>query len=313
MCASALPGAPDILEAADLTVGARLGGRQIEVIRRLSFRLGAGRILGLVGESGAGKSMIGRAIVGALPSGFAITGGTLRLGDEDLVQPTPARRRALLGRDIAFIPQEPMTALNPVMTIGAQFAEHLKRLGISSRADRRNHALHLLDAVHLRDGDVLLRSYAHQLSGGMCQRVLIAMAFARRPRLVVADEPTTALDVTVQARIVRLIAELQRDEGTAVLFITHDLRLASRICDEIIVLYAGRAVERGPAGSLLAARASLHALSATFCAGDVRRPSEPVRAAGPDAGPGRLGADAGLPLRAALSHCRCGLPNGRSA
>jgi peptide/nickel transport system ATP-binding protein len=233
----------------DLTVAATLGGQHVEVIRRLSFKLAPGRILGIVGESGAGKSMIGRAIAHALPAGFAVTGGTLRLDDEDLVQLTPERRRALLGRDIAFIPQEPMTALNPVMTIGAQFAEHLRRLRVVSR---RNRALELLDAVHLRDGAALLRRYPHQLSGGMCQRVLIAMAFAGRPRVIVADEPTTALDVTIQARIVQLIAELQRNVGTAVMFITHDLRLASRICDEIIVLYAGRAMERGPAASLLA-------------------------------------------------------------
>jgi peptide/nickel transport system ATP-binding protein len=241
-----------ILEAADLTIGATLGGRHIEVIRRLSFNLAPGRILGVVGESGAGKSMIGRSIVGALPAGFAITNGTLHLGGEDLVRLTPARRRALLGRDIAFIPQEPMTALNPVLTIGTQFNEHLKRLGIPSRSRRRERALQLLDEVHLPDAAALLRRYPHQLSGGMCQRVLIALAFAARPRLVVADEPTTALDVTVQARIVQLIAELQRAEGTSVLFITHDLRLASRICNEIIVLYAGRAVERAPAASLLA-------------------------------------------------------------
>lgn len=222
------------------------------MIRRVSFSLAPGRILGVVGESGAGKSMIGRAIAQALPAGFAITGGTLHLGGEDLVHLTPARRRALLGRDIAFVPQEPMTALNPAMTIGAQFSEHLKRLGIASRRKRRERALQLLDEVHLPDGAALLRRYPHQLSGGMCQHVLIALAFAGRPRLVVADEPTTALDVTIQARIVQLIAELQRHEGTSVLFITHDLRLASRICDEIIVLYAGRAVERGPAASLLA-------------------------------------------------------------
>ena len=219
------------------------------MIRQLSFKLAPGSILGIVGEFGAGKSMIGRAIAHALPAGFAVTGGTLRLDDEDLVRLTPERRRALLGRDIAFIPQEPMTALNPVMTIGAQFNEHLRRLRVASR---RNRALELLDAVHLRDERALLRRYPHQLSGGMCQRVLIAMAFAGRPRVIVADEPTTALDVTIQARIVQLIAEMQRNVGTAVMFITHDLRLASRICDDIIVLYAGRAVERGPAASLLA-------------------------------------------------------------
>jgi peptide/nickel transport system ATP-binding protein len=229
-----------------------LHGRRVEVIRQLSFTLAPGQILGIVGESGAGKSMIGRAIAHALPPGFTVTGGTLRLDDEDLVHLTPARRRTLLGRDIAFVPQEPITALNPVMTVGAQLDEHLKRLGIRARRQR---ALELLDAVHLRDGLALLRRHPHQLSGGMCQRVLIAMAFAGRPRLIVADEPTTALDVTIQARIVQLIAELQRNAGTAVLFITHDLRLASRICDDIIVLYAGRALEHGPAAPLLTAPA----------------------------------------------------------
>jgi peptide/nickel transport system ATP-binding protein len=195
--------------------------------------------------------MIGRAVAQALPVGFAITGGSLNLAGEDLVNLAPARRRALLGRDIAFIPQEPMTALNPVMTIGAQFSEHLKRLGVTPRTVRRDAALQRLAEVHLPDGMGLLRRYPHQLSGGMCQRVLIAMAFAGRPRLIVADEPTTALDVTVQARIVELIRELQRNEGTSLLFITHDLRLAARICDDIMVLYAGRAVETGPAASLL--------------------------------------------------------------
>ncbi len=240
-----------ILEADNLTVEAMLSGRRVEVIKRLSFSLAPARVLGIVGESGAGKSMIGRAIAQALPAGFAITGGSLRLDDEDLAHLSPARRRDLLGRDIAFVPQEPMTALNPVMTVGAQIDEHLRRLGIASRAARRERALALLDEVHLPGGLALLRRYPHQLSGGMCQRILIAMAFAARPRIVVADEPTTALDVTIQARIVQLIGELQRNDGTSVLFITHDLRLAAQICDDIIVLYGGRVVEAGPAKALL--------------------------------------------------------------
>ena len=240
-----------MLEARDLVISATLNGEPVEAIHQLSFTLSPGRVLGVVGESGAGKSMIARAIGGALPPGFAITGGTLRLGDDDLARLPPRRRLALLGRDIAFVPQEPMTALNPVQTIGAQLNEHLRRLGIGRRRARRARALALLDEVHLPDGGALLRRYPHQLSGGMCQRVLIAMAFASRPRILVADEPTSALDVTIQARIVQLLAELQRLEGTAVLFITHDLRLAARICDDIVVLYAGRAVERGPAATLL--------------------------------------------------------------
>jgi peptide/nickel transport system ATP-binding protein len=227
----------------DVSLGA------LKVIDGLDLDLAAGRVLGLVGESGAGKSMIGRTIAQLLPRGFAVTAGSLAFDGRDLLRMPRGERRALLGRDIAFIPQEPLTALNPVMTIGAQLDEHLTRLGV---ADRRAAAVAALEAVHLPDPAALLRRYPHQLSGGMCQRVLIAMAFAGRPKLVVADEPTTALDVTIQARIMELMAELQRAHGTAVLFITHDLRLAAQICDEVLVLYAGAVAERGPVRSVLA-------------------------------------------------------------
>jgi len=235
-----------ILQARDLTVSAALDGERVPVLRDLSLSLEAGRVLGLVGESGAGKSMVGRAIAQLLPPGFAVTAGSLAFAGRDLVTMDGEARRALLGREIAFIPQEPLSALNPVLTIHRQFDEHLARIGVVAR-DRRARMLDLFDAVHLPRGADLLGRYPHQLSGGMCQRVLIAFAFASRPKLVIADEPTTALDVTIQARIVRLIAEMQEREGTAVLFITHDLRLAAQICDDILVLYAGRAAEYGPA------------------------------------------------------------------
>jgi peptide/nickel transport system ATP-binding protein len=239
-----------LLDAQALTVTARMGSAAIPVIRNLDFTLAPGKILGVVGESGAGKSMVGRAIAQLLPPGFAVTGGRLAFAGEDLVTMPAARRRALLGRDIAFVPQEPLAGLNPVLTVAQQMGEHLARLGLAPAA-RRAEALRLLDLVHLpRPAEVLAR-YPHQLSGGMCQRVLIALAFASRPRLVVADEPTTALDVTIQARIVQLIAELQARDGTALIFITHDLRLAAQICDDVLVLYAGRAVERGPARQVM--------------------------------------------------------------
>ena len=247
---------PDIdtvltLQARELTITARLGGAFVPVINALSFDLAPGKILGLVGESGAGKTMIGRGLAQLLPRGFSITGGSLRFDGEDLVAMAPARRRALLGRSIAFIPQAPMTALNPVRTIGAQFDEHLARLGQRSPKERREHALAMLAAARLPRGDDLLEQYPHQLSGGMCQRVLIASAFASHPRLVIADEPTTALDVTMHAPILQLIADMQRKHGTAVIFITHDLRLAAQLCDEVIVMYAGRALESGPARTVL--------------------------------------------------------------
>jgi peptide/nickel transport system ATP-binding protein len=258
-----------VLEARDLAVGARIDGTFMPVIRGLSFRLPAGRILGLVGESGAGKSMVGRAIAHLLPPGFAITGGALTfagqdlagqdLAGQDLAGMAPRRRRGLLGRAIAFIPQAPLTALNPVLTVGRQFDEHLARQGIPTRAERRERAVAMLAAAQLSDAAELLDRYPHQLSGGMCQRVLIAMAFASHPRLVVADEPTTALDATIQARIVELIAQMQQHHGTALIFITHDLRLAAQLCDEIMVMYAGRAVEHGPARTVLSAPAHPYA------------------------------------------------------
>jgi peptide/nickel transport system ATP-binding protein len=244
-----------LLVASHLGVSARLGGETVAVIQDLSFALEPGRILGIVGESGAGKSMIARAIAQLLPSGFAVTAGELSFAGADLVGMPSEQRRAKLGREIAFIPQEPLSALNPVRTIGQQIDEHLARLGVGPAGQRRQQAVAMLEAVHLAHGADLLGRYPHQLSGGMCQRVLIATAFASRPRLLVADEPTTALDVTIQAHIVRLIAEMQERDDTAVIFITHDLRLAAQICDDILVLYAGRVVEYGPARRLLAAPA----------------------------------------------------------
>jgi peptide/nickel transport system ATP-binding protein len=239
------------LQARDLTIVARLGGTDVPAIRALSFELPSGTILGLVGESGAGKTMIGRAIAQLLPAGFRIASGSLIFEGQDLVQMPANQRRALLGRAISFIPQAPMTALNPVMTIGAQFDEHLARLGEDGRKSRRERALAMLAAARLPHASELLAQYPHQLSGGMCQRVLIALAFSSNPRLVIADEPTTALDVTMHPPILRLIADMQREHGTAVIFITHDLRLAAQFCDDVIVMYAGRAVESGPARSVL--------------------------------------------------------------
>ena len=231
-----------ILEADGLTVTLRQGSLRADVLRDVSFSLLPGRVLGLVGESGAGKSMLGRAIAGDLPGGFGISAGALRFGGA----PMPADRRALLGQQIAFVPQEPMAALDPVMTVRAQFGEHLGRLGLPASRWEGQMAASLAQ-VRMRDPGAVLSRYPFQLSGGMCQRVLLAMAFASRPRLLVADEPTTALDVRTQAVVAGLMQRLQREHGTAVLFITHDLRLAAQLCDEMMVLHAGDVVERGPA------------------------------------------------------------------
>jgi peptide/nickel transport system ATP-binding protein len=242
----------DVLSFDEVTVTARMGGRSVDVLRDISFSLAQGDIVGLVGESGAGKSMIGRVISGLLPENFAVSAGGVRFDGKNLLALGKADRRALLGRRIAFIPQEPLSALNPVRTIGSQFGEHLRRLGIDKN---RHRALMIerLQQVQLRNVEEALLRYPHELSGGQCQRVLIAMAFAGEPALVVADEPTTALDVMTQARIVRLIAEQQELHRTALLFITHDLRLAGHVCRNVGVMYAGDMVEFGPAAAVLKA------------------------------------------------------------
>jgi peptide/nickel transport system ATP-binding protein len=241
-----------LLEANGLTLSVTIAGHDVPVLRDIGFALAPGKMLGLVGESGAGKSMIGRVVGQNLPQGFRITAGSLRFRGDDLLALTPERHRALLGDRIAFVPQEPLSALNPVLTVGQQFAEHLQRLGIARR-ERRTRAISLLQEVRLPDPEALLRRYPFQLSGGMCQRVLLAFAFASDPALIIADEPTTALDVSTQAHIVTLLRRLQASRGTGVVFITHDLRLAAHLCDEIIVLYAGDVVERGPAKAVFAA------------------------------------------------------------
>jgi peptide/nickel transport system ATP-binding protein len=234
-----------VLAIDGLTVRAQGAGAEIDVLRDVALGVDEGRIIGIVGESGAGKTMIGRVVAGLLPSGFRVAAGRVTFDGEDLIALEPARRRALLGNRIAFIPQHPLSSLNPVVAVGKQFDEHLAHAGIA-RTDRGRLARHALAEVGL-DDPALLRRYPFQLSGGMCQRVLIALAFSTNPALVVADEPTTALDVTTQVRIVRLIRELQSAHGTALVFITHDLRLAAHLCDDVAVMRAGAIVEHGPA------------------------------------------------------------------
>ena len=238
-----------LLSARNLTLSAQLGRERVDVLSDISFDLQPGEVLGVVGESGAGKSMIGRLISQMLPGGFKVASGALQFDGEDLLAASAARHRALLGDRIAFIPQEPLSGLNPVLTVFDQFNEHLTRLGVP-RAERRQKAIDALAAVQLPRPAELLDKYSFQLSGGMCQRVLIAMAFASNPALLIADEPTTALDVITQAHIVELIRALNREHRTGIVFITHDLRLAARLCDKILVLYAGQVIESGPAAEI---------------------------------------------------------------
>jgi peptide/nickel transport system ATP-binding protein len=223
------------------------------VLRQVSLAVGTGEVHGLVGESGAGKSTIAKAILGIIPSQVRITGGQILFEGRDLLALRSGELREILGRDIALVPQDPSTALNPARRIDAQMTDGLRlKRGLSAK-DARVQARALLEEVQIRDPDRVLLSYPHQLSGGMRQRVLIAAAFGLEPKLVIADEPTTALDVTVQKQILRLIRALQERHGTSVLFVSHDLGVVAKICDRMTVLYMGKVVEQGATADVLAA------------------------------------------------------------
>ena len=291
------------VERVSVTLGNAKG--EFTVLDELSFALAPGKALGLVGESGAGKSMIGRTIAQLLPQGFTVRGGALQFDGRDMLKIGDAERRGLLGRDIAFIPQEPLAALNPVLTIGQQIREHLAHIaaapGRKPAADWRATAIEALDAVHLHDPAAILGKYPHQLSGGMCQRVLIAMAFLSQPKLLIADEPTTALDVSVQARIVALIGEMQRRYGTAVIFITHDLARPRdlRQCAGALRRQADRVGSRGR--DIRPPRPSLYAGAATCHSAHRSRAARAIHPARSDARPDEPEGDRRMLLRATLS------------
>jgi len=232
-------------------ISLRDGNRPI--LRRVSLDVGTGEVHGLVGESGAGKSTIAKAILGIIPSQVRVTGGQIGFEGRDLLTLSTNALRAVLGRDIALVPQDPSTALNPSRQIDVQMTDGLRlKRGLSAK-DARARARSLLEEVQIRDPDRVLASYPHQLSGGMRQRVLIAAAFGLEPKLVIADEPTTALDVTVQKQILRLIRALQERHGTSVLFVSHDLGVVAKICDRVTVLYMGKVVEQGVTADVLSA------------------------------------------------------------
>ena len=225
----------------------------VRVLRGVSLAVEPGEVRALVGESGAGKSMIGKAVLGVLPPSVHIVEGHIRLEGTDLATLAPKNRRTLIGARTALIPQDPLTALNPSRRVGPQMTDRLTKILGWSGEKAAARIRQLLDEVRIRDPARVMASYPHELSGGMRQRVLIAAAFAAEPRLIVADEPTTALDVTVQKQTLRLIAAMQRERGTAILFITHDLGVVAKISQRVSVLYAGRVVEEADTAALFAA------------------------------------------------------------
>jgi oligopeptide/dipeptide ABC transporter ATP-binding protein len=240
-----------LLEVRGLTVRFRTTHGLVHAVNGFDLTIRPGEIVGLVGESGSGKSVSSRAIMGLLPPRTSIVEGSIRLEGDELIGLAESRYRRVRGERIAMVFQDPLTALDPLYKAGEQVAEALRFHFGLSRSAARERTIQLLAAVGLSDPAGVLESYPHELSGGMRQRVMIAMALAGEPELLIADEPTTALDVTVQAQILELLRTLVRDRHMALLLITHDLGVVRELCERAVVLYAGRVMEEGPILQLL--------------------------------------------------------------
>ncbi|SEE73349.1 ABC transporter ATP-binding protein [Jiangella alba] len=250
--ASADPGqaSPDAgLRVRELTVDLWVDGRLRRIVDGISFAVAPRGTLGIIGESGSGKSVTALALLDLLPAS-AHVGGEIRWRGEDLVNASPARRRRIRGREIAMVFQDPLAALNPTRPVGRQIGEILRRGGMR-RAQAGERVVDLMTMAGIPDPTSRRRAYPHQLSGGLRQRVVIAMALAGEPSLLLADEPTTALDVTVQARILQLLGDIRAETGLAMILVSHDLRVVSHVTDAVAVMYAGRLAEYGPTRDVL--------------------------------------------------------------
>ncbi len=239
----------DLLQVAGLNVSFPSRDGPVRVVRDVTFNLGRER-LGIVGESGSGKSQTGRAILGLTPGSGTMTADRLTFDGIDLRQASVKTWRTLRGPRMSMIMQDPKYSLNPVMKVGLQIVEAYRRRGDATRADGRDRAIAMLEAVQIRDPERVFRAYPHELSGGMGQRAMIAMMLIAEPDLLIADEVTSALDVTVQLDVLRILDDLVRDRGMGLIFISHDLRLVSSFCDRVLVMYAGRVVEEIAASDL---------------------------------------------------------------
>jgi oligopeptide/dipeptide ABC transporter ATP-binding protein len=242
-----------VLEIAGLVTAFPSPEGGIPVVDDVSLHLDAGEVLALVGESGCGKSMTALSVMRLVPKPGRIEAGRIVLGGRDLRGLDVPGMRRVRGHEVAMIFQEPMTSLNPVVRVGDQVVEAIRLHEDVSQAAARARTLELFTQVRIPDPEARLDAYSHQLSGGLKQRVMIAMALSTRPRLLIADEPTTALDVTIQAQILELLRELQRESGTAILLITHDLGVVNELSDRVAVMYAGKIVEQGSRGDVLGA------------------------------------------------------------
>jgi len=255
------------------TVFGREGrGPVAQAVRGVSFGVGAGRTLGIVGESGSGKSVTALSVLRLIAAPGRITGGTVRLAGEDLLTLSEKQMRAVRGARVAMVFQDPMTALNPTLTVGEQIEETIRAHQKISRTSARAQALDWLTRVRVSLPERRLKQYPYELSGGMRQRVMIAIAFSCRPQVLLADEPTTALDVTVQAQILDLMDELKAELGTAIVLITHDLGVVRERCDDVAVMYAGQIVEHATAEQLFTAPKHPYTQALLASLPDWRRP-----------------------------------------
>ncbi|MFC9842653.1 ABC transporter ATP-binding protein [Streptomyces sp. NPDC060223] len=243
------PAAAPVLTLRDVRISDPVTDR--EIVHGVSFELTPGKTVGIVGESGSGKTLTCRAALGILPAHFEVSGGSVEITGTDIATLTPRRWTELRGSTISAVFQDPASYLNPSIRVGAQIAEVIRaKQGLKRRA-ARHRAVELLQAVQLRDPELVYGQYTYELSGGMLQRVLIAAAIAAEPRILIADEATTALDVTVQAEILDLLAELRERTGLALVIVSHDLAVVAQLCDEVLVMREGQVVEQGPTREVL--------------------------------------------------------------
>jgi oligopeptide/dipeptide ABC transporter ATP-binding protein len=234
-----------VLDIQGLSVNYQTGQGPLQALRDVSLTVPPGKIIGIVGESGCGKSTLISAIIRLLTPNARISNGAIRFKGNDLLKLSPEKMRSLRGDEISMVFQDPMTSLNPVLTIGRQMAD-VQHRSAASHTGKNARSLMMLERVGIPDPQTQLQRYPHHLSGGMRQRVAIAMALMVEPSLLIADEPTTALDATLEVQIIRRLRELQRDFGCAILFISHHLGVITELCDEVVVMYAGEVVENGP-------------------------------------------------------------------
>lgn len=234
-----------LLKVNDLEVSFFTHAGEVKAVRKVSYDLKYGEAMGIVGESGSGKSVSSYALMGIIPEPGKILNGSINFEDKDITKLSEAEMLKLRGKEVGMIFQDPMTSLNPVFTVGSQIDESLKKHTNLDKKQREKRIIELFELVGINQPEKRLKQYPHEFSGGMRQRVMIAMALACNPKLLIADEPTTALDVTIQAQIIELLKELKEKINMSIIFITHDLGVISEICDKVAVMYAGNIIERG--------------------------------------------------------------------